>query len=230
MWDPQVPALAERYRVVTYDTRGHGESPAPAGPYSLDDLVDDLVALLDEVGVDAGARRRAVAGRHDRDAAGRPRARPGRPAGAAVHLGEAGSAGRSSTGRPPSAPGAPRRSPRPSPPLADARLRRRAPRPGRAARGDDRRGGRRGLRRLLRGRRPAWTCATDLGADHRADAGGRGRRRPRPAAGAPAADRRRHPRRRTAHRQPRRPPGQPGAAAGGHRRAARPLRRRGGTR
>jgi 3-oxoadipate enol-lactonase len=52
MWDPQVPALAERYRVVTYDTRGHGESPAPAGPYSLDDLVDDVVALLDEVGVE----------------------------------------------------------------------------------------------------------------------------------------------------------------------------------
>jgi 3-oxoadipate enol-lactonase len=52
MWDPQVPALAERYRVVTYDTRGHGESPAPEGPYSLDDLVDDLVALLDEVGAD----------------------------------------------------------------------------------------------------------------------------------------------------------------------------------
>jgi 3-oxoadipate enol-lactonase len=49
MWDPQVPALAERYRVVTYDTRGHGESPAPAGPYTLDDLVDDLVALLDEL-------------------------------------------------------------------------------------------------------------------------------------------------------------------------------------
>jgi 3-oxoadipate enol-lactonase len=58
MWDPQVPALAERYRVVTYDMRGHGTSPAPAGPYSLDDLVDDLVALLDRL----GAQRAHVAG------------------------------------------------------------------------------------------------------------------------------------------------------------------------
>ena len=58
MWAPQVPALAERYRVVSYDARGHGESPAPPGPYTLDDLVDDLVALLDEV----GAERAHVAG------------------------------------------------------------------------------------------------------------------------------------------------------------------------
>ena len=52
MWEPQVPALAGRFRVVRYDTRGHGLSPVPAGPYALDDLVDDVVALLDRLGVE----------------------------------------------------------------------------------------------------------------------------------------------------------------------------------
>jgi len=50
MWDPQVPALAEHFRVVRYDTRGHGRSPASAGDVTIDDLTDDLVALLDRVG------------------------------------------------------------------------------------------------------------------------------------------------------------------------------------
>jgi 3-oxoadipate enol-lactonase len=51
MWDPQVGALtAAGYRVVRYDHRGHGQSPVPAGPYTLADLGADGVELLDRVG------------------------------------------------------------------------------------------------------------------------------------------------------------------------------------
>ena len=52
MWDPQVAALSARFRVVRYDARGHGRSPVPPGPYVIDDLVDDAVALLDRLGVE----------------------------------------------------------------------------------------------------------------------------------------------------------------------------------
>lgn len=52
MWDANLAALEERFRVVRYDTRGHGESPVPDGPYSIDDLADDVIALLDELGVE----------------------------------------------------------------------------------------------------------------------------------------------------------------------------------
>jgi 3-oxoadipate enol-lactonase/4-carboxymuconolactone decarboxylase len=51
LWDGQAGALAERFRVVRYDHRGHGASPAPAGPYSLDDIGGDLLALLDRLGL-----------------------------------------------------------------------------------------------------------------------------------------------------------------------------------
>jgi 3-oxoadipate enol-lactonase len=51
MSDAQVAALEERFRVVRYDTHGHGGSPVPDGPYTIDDLADDLVALLDRLGV-----------------------------------------------------------------------------------------------------------------------------------------------------------------------------------
>ena len=51
MWDPQVAALTSRFRVVRYDARGHGRSPVPDGPYEIDDLVDDAVALLDRLEV-----------------------------------------------------------------------------------------------------------------------------------------------------------------------------------
>ena len=168
MWDPQVPALAERYRVVTYDTRGHGESPAPAGPYTLDDLVDDLVALLDEVGAERAHVAGLSLGGMTAHAAGRPRAASGvdrlallctsaKPdpqpfldRAAAVRSG----------GTAPLAPAVAGRWLTPA-------VRRRAPRPGRAAGGDDRR------RRTTRGTPPAarwsraWTCARTSAASPR---------------------------------------------------------------
>src|SRR5829696_9753182 len=52
MWDAQIPALTSRYRVLRYDTRGHGLSDAPEGPYSFDMLVEDVVALMDDHGIE----------------------------------------------------------------------------------------------------------------------------------------------------------------------------------
>ncbi|MEV6906252.1 3-oxoadipate enol-lactonase [Amycolatopsis sp. NPDC051071] len=53
MWERQVKPLADKgFRVIRYDTRGHGASPVPPGPYALDDLGGDLVALLDTHGVE----------------------------------------------------------------------------------------------------------------------------------------------------------------------------------
>jgi 3-oxoadipate enol-lactonase len=51
MWDPQVPALARRHRMIRYDARGHGHSPVPEGRYSLADLGRDALALLDRLGI-----------------------------------------------------------------------------------------------------------------------------------------------------------------------------------
>jgi pimeloyl-ACP methyl ester carboxylesterase len=47
MWDPQMPALTKKFRVLRYDTRGHGQSSAPAGEYTLEQLADDVKGLLD---------------------------------------------------------------------------------------------------------------------------------------------------------------------------------------
>jgi 3-oxoadipate enol-lactonase len=49
MWDEQIAAFRDRYRVLAYDTRGHGGSDAPAGAYTLELLADDLKALLDHL-------------------------------------------------------------------------------------------------------------------------------------------------------------------------------------
>ena len=46
-WDPVVPALEDRFRVIRYDLRGHGNSENPGGPWSLDDFVEDLAELAD---------------------------------------------------------------------------------------------------------------------------------------------------------------------------------------
>jgi 3-oxoadipate enol-lactonase len=49
MWDPQIPALAERFRVVRYDLRGHGRSPAGSMPLGIENLGADLLQLLDRL-------------------------------------------------------------------------------------------------------------------------------------------------------------------------------------
>jgi 3-oxoadipate enol-lactonase len=51
MWLPQVPRLSRRMRVVRFDHRGHGGSPVPPGPYTVDELGHDVLELLDHLGV-----------------------------------------------------------------------------------------------------------------------------------------------------------------------------------
>ena len=51
MWDPQIPALSGKYRVLRYDTRGHGTSDTPAEPFAIEHLGRDVLALLDRLGV-----------------------------------------------------------------------------------------------------------------------------------------------------------------------------------
>jgi 3-oxoadipate enol-lactonase len=50
-WDGVVAALKQKYRCIAYDLRGHGKSPVPPPPYTLDDLVEDLEALRAELGI-----------------------------------------------------------------------------------------------------------------------------------------------------------------------------------
>jgi 3-oxoadipate enol-lactonase len=52
MWEPQVEPLSADFRVVRYDHRGHGESPVPPGPYDLDELGADLLALMDRLEIE----------------------------------------------------------------------------------------------------------------------------------------------------------------------------------
>jgi 3-oxoadipate enol-lactonase len=52
MWDPQVPSLLQRYRVVRYDHRGHGSSPPLRRAVTTEDLAGEVVALMDRLRVD----------------------------------------------------------------------------------------------------------------------------------------------------------------------------------
>jgi 3-oxoadipate enol-lactonase len=52
MWDEEAGALRDRFRVLRYDTRGHGDSPAPQGPYTVAELAGDVLALLDRLEIE----------------------------------------------------------------------------------------------------------------------------------------------------------------------------------
>jgi 3-oxoadipate enol-lactonase len=49
MWAPQMPDLLQHFQVLRYDTRGHGASAVPAGDYTLDQLGQDVLALVDKL-------------------------------------------------------------------------------------------------------------------------------------------------------------------------------------
>ena len=75
MWDPQTPALAESHLVVRYDLRGHGQSPAPPGPYAISDLGEDLLALMDRLEIERASLCGVSIGGDD-EHLGRPHTRP----------------------------------------------------------------------------------------------------------------------------------------------------------
>ncbi len=52
MWDAQMDALRERFRILRYDHRGHGKSPVPDGPYSMEELGRDALSMVDSLGVE----------------------------------------------------------------------------------------------------------------------------------------------------------------------------------
>ena len=52
MWDPQIPALTQSFRVIRYDARGHGRSAVTPGPYTIEQLGRDVLGLLDCIGIE----------------------------------------------------------------------------------------------------------------------------------------------------------------------------------
>lgn len=55
MWDAQIESLSQHWQVLRYDTRGHGGSAVTEGPYAVDQLGADVLALLDHLGVEQAA-------------------------------------------------------------------------------------------------------------------------------------------------------------------------------
>jgi len=51
MWDPQVAAFKDQYRIITIDLRGHGKSEAPMWRYTLELFADDVIALLKHLNI-----------------------------------------------------------------------------------------------------------------------------------------------------------------------------------
>ena len=51
MWEPQMAALAGRFRVIRYDSRGHGQSTVTPGPYTIEQVASDALGLLDALKV-----------------------------------------------------------------------------------------------------------------------------------------------------------------------------------
>jgi 3-oxoadipate enol-lactonase len=52
MWEPQLAAFTKEFRVLRYDSRGHGKSSVPLGPYSIGQLSGDAMQLLDALSVE----------------------------------------------------------------------------------------------------------------------------------------------------------------------------------
>ncbi|MGC2193762.1 MAG: 3-oxoadipate enol-lactonase [Terriglobales bacterium] len=52
MWEPQMPALSQAFRILRYDTRGHGRSSVSPGPYTIEQLANEVLALLDKLRIE----------------------------------------------------------------------------------------------------------------------------------------------------------------------------------
>ena len=53
MWHEQIAGVGSIYRLIVPDLRGHGDSPAPDGVYTMDEMADDVIELLDTLSLDA---------------------------------------------------------------------------------------------------------------------------------------------------------------------------------